>query len=151
MKPLTTRWILKAEEDFAAAQHLHRRRMKALPSIVCFHCQQCSEKYLKALLVDAEIAFPKTHDLLALVELLPLRAQFVKAFCDQLEVLNAYAVEFRYPDEAATTEEARIAFAFCSKLRAKIRAFWGLDEPPSAQMKLQIRERRARYRKQQRK
>ena len=30
---------------------------------VCFHAQQCIEKYLKAKLVEADIDFPKTHNL----------------------------------------------------------------------------------------
>jgi len=34
-----------------------------------FFAQQCVEKYLKARLVEAGIAFPKTHDLEALLDL----------------------------------------------------------------------------------
>jgi HEPN domain-containing protein len=30
---------------------------------VCFHAQQCVEKYLKAFLVLEGIDFPKTHDI----------------------------------------------------------------------------------------
>jgi len=39
-------WINKAEADFEGAMHLARRRKKPLPDLVCFHCQQCAEKYL---------------------------------------------------------------------------------------------------------
>ena len=37
---------------------------------VCFHAQQCAEKYLKARLQDLGIIVPKTHDLTQLLELL---------------------------------------------------------------------------------
>jgi len=33
---------------------------------ICFHAQQCVEKYLKALLTSTHTDFPKTHDLIEL-------------------------------------------------------------------------------------
>lgn len=36
---------------------------------LCFHAQQCVEKYLKARLCEAGIEFPKTHVLAALLDL----------------------------------------------------------------------------------
>ena len=41
-------WVDKAEDDWKAAVDLDRRRRDPLPDPVCFHCQQCAEKYLKA-------------------------------------------------------------------------------------------------------
>lgn len=58
-------WVEKAEEDFALAQSASRRK-KPLITGMCFHAQQCAEKYIKALLVSKEADFPKTHDLLML-------------------------------------------------------------------------------------
>jgi HEPN domain-containing protein len=145
MKPVTAEWVGKAEEDYAAALHLGRKRKSPVPSIVCFHCQQCAEKYLKALLVEADIRFPKTHDLLALLKLLTPVAPFLVSFRETLEPLNDYAVEFRYPSESATREEARTALVSCRAIRRKIRRSLGLDGPPSAQINLRIKERRARY------
>lgn len=37
---------------------------------ICFHCQQAVEKFLKALLQEAAVAFYKTHNLEALGKLL---------------------------------------------------------------------------------
>jgi HEPN domain-containing protein len=48
MKPSTREWVAKAEEDYLAALDLARRRKRPLWSGVCFHAQQCAEKYLKA-------------------------------------------------------------------------------------------------------
>lgn len=39
-------WVAKAEEDYAGAVALKRSRKAHLPNLVCFHAQQCAEKYL---------------------------------------------------------------------------------------------------------
>jgi HEPN domain-containing protein len=59
-------WSAHAEDDFGSAKTLLRIK-KPYVSAVCFHAQQCAEKYLKALLVLKDVDFPKTHDLLTLV------------------------------------------------------------------------------------
>lgn len=56
MKPLTDEWIRKAEEDCRVAN----REMEAEPpsfNAVCFHAQQCVEKYLKAVLQENDVVF----------------------------------------------------------------------------------------------
>jgi HEPN domain-containing protein len=63
MKSSTREWVAKAEEDFAVACTLTRPRKKPLWAPVCFHAQQCVEKYLKARLNEASVQFHKTHDL----------------------------------------------------------------------------------------
>ncbi len=63
MKPITTEWIAKAEGDFATAQRELGATDHPNYDAVCFHAQQCAEKYLKAFLQEANIPFPKTHDL----------------------------------------------------------------------------------------
>ncbi len=67
MKPITREWVEKAEEDFRVA----RREQGARPAAhnaVCFHAQQCVEKYLKAFLQEHDLPFYRTHDLEALWE-----------------------------------------------------------------------------------
>jgi len=44
---LVKEWIYKAEEDFEAAILLARKKRKSVPDVVCFHAQQCIEKYLR--------------------------------------------------------------------------------------------------------
>jgi HEPN domain-containing protein len=151
MKPLTAEWVRKAEEDYEAVRHLSRRRSAALAGIVCFHCQQCIEKYLKARLQEADIEFPKTRSLLALLDLVAPVEPAWQAFRPQARSLTNYAVESRYPGEDVLLAEAREAFESCRNLRQAIRRRMGLDEPPASQMKLQIKERKARYRVRRRK
>ena len=151
MKPITAEWVEKAEGDFRSAQREQRVRVHPNPDLVCFLCQQCAEKYLKALLVEMETRFSKTHDLLALLKLVLPVAPVLASLRDKLEPLNDYAVEFRYPSETATREEAKAALANCLAVRKETRKCLGLDGPPSAQLHLRVTEKRARYRTRSRK
>ena len=53
-------WIAHAEDDFDAAKTLMRQKKPLLYS-ACFHAQQCTEKYVKALLIFKDQDFPKVH------------------------------------------------------------------------------------------
>jgi HEPN domain-containing protein len=55
MKPQTAEWVEKAEGDWNAARQLNRVRKDPNYDGVCFHCQQCVEKYLKARLEEAGV------------------------------------------------------------------------------------------------
>jgi HEPN domain-containing protein len=72
-------WMRKADNDLKSASHILKLWQKTLVEVVCFHAQQCVEKYLKALLVLKNVDFPKTHDIEKLMALLPehVRPQFV--------------------------------------------------------------------------
>ena len=100
-------WIDKAEEDYEVAITLARKRKRPTPDAVCFHCQQCAEKYLKAFLVQSKVIFPKVHDLLELQKLCLTVDSTFELIGDLLDGLNPYSVEFRYPGEQATGEEAK--------------------------------------------
>src|SRR4051812_24543529 len=67
MKPLTREWIKKAEGDFKTAGRELRARKSPNFDSSCFHSQQCVEKCLKAVLHEAGISFPHTHDLVVLL------------------------------------------------------------------------------------
>jgi HEPN domain-containing protein len=51
MNPLTNEWIEKADRDFETASREIRVRKKPNKDAVCFHSQQCAEKYLKLILM----------------------------------------------------------------------------------------------------
>ena len=54
-------WVKKAESDLITASN----SLKILPEppfdTICFHAQQCAEKYLKAFLIFHEVKFEKIH------------------------------------------------------------------------------------------
>ena len=122
MKPLTGEWIAKAEGDYRTA--CREWRVKRLPNhdAVCFHAQQATEKYLKARLQDADIAFEKTHNLIRLLDLVLTVEPTWEAFRPDLGVLNQFAVAFRYPGESAQKSIAAQALRICKALRGEVRA-----------------------------
>lgn len=96
MKPITQEWVSKAEGDFATAQRELQVQQTPNYDAVCFHSQQCIEKYLKACLQEENISFSKTHDLSALLELLLPVQPNRETLRPILNALTSYAVEFRY-------------------------------------------------------
>ena len=128
MKPTTREWVKKAENDFKVASLILRRRKDVVPDAACFFCQQCIEKYLKARLLEAGITFPRTHDLLQLlnacVQIEPLWSAYAKV----VDAMSDYAVDFRYPGHSATLREARAALGHCESLRAEVRGALGLKK-----------------------
>ena len=126
MTPLTLEWIDKAEEDFHVAQREGRARRNPSFNAACFHAQQCAEKYLKARLQEAGIAFPRTHSLPALL-LLVLKAEPIwAALSPALNNLNIYGVNFRYPGANATKADAKQAMKDCRAVRKEARISLGL-------------------------
>lgn len=119
----TLRWIDKAEHDLLAAEHTIQLAPSGLTDIVCFHCQQCAEKYLKALLVFLSIQFPKTHDLRILLDLVPSQVS-LNLSRTRVIPLNRYVIEGRYPGdwEPITLEEAQEALMMAREVRAAVRA-----------------------------
>jgi len=145
MKPATSEWVEKAEGDFGSAQRELRVRSHPNYDLVCFLSQQCAEKYLKGLMIEADVHFKKIHDLEELLDALLPIAPHLEAFRKGLASLTDHAVEFRYPGESATKEIATTAFANCRVVRKEIRKLLGLEGSPSVQMNLRIREKRTRY------
>lgn len=126
MNPITREWVAKAEEDFLSATDLARRRKTPLWNSVCFHAQQCAEKYLKARMQEAGIVIPKTHDLEALLDrLLPIEPLWA-AFRPAAQNLTDFAVSFRYPGENATKFEARQSLKDSKAIRREVRLSLGL-------------------------
>ena len=120
-RKLIEEWIYKAEEDFESAVYLFKKDKKAVPDSVCFHCQQCIEKYLKAFLISNDIEPPEIHDLQRLKAICSEVDESFEEVSGELDILNAYAVNFRYPGEAATVEEAHEAVFVMRKIHTFIR------------------------------
>jgi HEPN domain-containing protein len=121
MKPITLEWIEKAEGDWATLTREYRARTKPNYDAVCFHAQQCAEKYLKARLQEAGIAFAKTHDLEKLLaDLLFLEPDW-HIFRNEAIALTSLAVEIRYPGMKAIKSDAETAVKHCRAIRKTVR------------------------------
>lgn len=97
-KPIEN-WIFLAEGDLKIAKD--ELNMPApFTNAICFHSQQCVEKYLKAYLLLVGKPFGKTHDIALLIELCNEEdKEFVNLYNIHANKLTRYAVEIRYPDD----------------------------------------------------
>jgi len=114
-------WVERAEEDFKIATHELSRGEDAALGGICFHSQQCLEKYLKALLVLHRVDFPKIHDLEILLGMIPKSVLNIPV--DDVLPLNRYSIEGRYPGdwELPSRKEAEEALELMTKSRDAIR------------------------------
>ena len=126
MKAETAEWVAKAEGDYRTASRELGVTDKPNYDAVCFHAQQCAEKYLKARLVEAGQPFPRIHDLEALLNLtLPLVPDW-ESLRGDLQRLTDMAVEVRYPGARADIEDATEALQTAERVRTVLRQVLGL-------------------------
>lgn len=138
MTPIGQEWVDKAEEDFAIATRELRVRKHPGLNAICFHAQQCVEKYLKAVLHESGIRFPKTHNLALLLHMLtPLHPSW-QAWLTNLQILTNYAVDFRYPGQSADRKAARWSLTQANDVRVQARAVLSLS--PSTARKRALRQ-----------
>lgn len=97
-------WQRLATMDLRSAEYLIN--MHPLPlEIICYHCQQSAEKYLKGYLVLHGLIPPRIHDLNELCKLCTnITSSFVN-IADYCSDLTAYGVQPRYPMELKMEEK----------------------------------------------
>ena len=131
MNPLTLERVQNAEDDWTMLQ-LAQQAPRPLRAPICFHAQQCIEKYLKAWLQEANLRIPRTHDLNALLELtMPTHPQTFsqwRAWQSDFEKFKPHAVDVRYGDYSADEADVEHAVRVCTEVRRAIRA--ALQLPP---------------------
>lgn len=128
MKDKVTNWITKAENDYKTVQN-ELNSTEPVTDTICFHAQQCVEKYLKAFLCKCNKQFRKTHDLSELITLCAeIDPEFKELFDWEVDELTGYATELRYPDYfyIPSIDEAKEAFEKTKKAREFIRKKLGL-------------------------
>jgi HEPN domain-containing protein len=121
---LARQWMQKADNDLLNAEHTLLLTENCPHDTVCFHSQQCVEKYLKAVLVCEQIFFGKTHDLEELSLSLP-SSFAMPVTTDDLAKLTPHATNSRYPDDwrSPTRAQAEWAVGAARKVRQAVR-FW---------------------------
>ncbi|MEO0156667.1 MAG: HEPN domain-containing protein, partial [candidate division WOR-3 bacterium] len=112
-------WIAKAESDLKIGKD-EIKTEKPATDAVCFHMQQCVEKYLKAYIIYCGREFRKTHDIAELIELCAeIDLEFKELQKTGAIELTDYAVEIRYGEEFyfPTLDEAKEAVEICEKVK----------------------------------
>ncbi len=98
----------------------YRARKSPNYDAVCFHAQQCVEKYLKGFLQSHVISFAKTHSLPVLLDqCLAIRPMW-EGMRNDLNDLTRYAIHFRYPGESADKENAKAAVLIMKRCTQEI-------------------------------
>lgn len=119
----SNKWIAKADLDLRSAEHLNTG--DDFFEVVCFHCQQAVEKYLKALLSHyGEI--PRTHDLTLLTRMLEreLGISLNERIWECAEFLDPFSVQIRYPGDMDVSErDAKHALELARFTKRYIKAF----------------------------
>jgi HEPN domain-containing protein len=124
MNELIKEWRDKAEADFLTAGREFEADRPNYDA-VCFHAQQCVEKYMKAVLIAKEQLPPKSHDLAELGRLLHTCCPQWDWPVEELRLLTRAAVIYRYPGESAEKEEADITLRTARALRNSLKPLLG--------------------------
>ncbi len=103
-KDIAKEWFEFAKRDLESALFL--LKMYPLPlEIICYHCQQSAEKYLKGYIILKGGKPLKTHDLMMLNSMCAkYNDSFVEIEDDCVELVS-YGVQVRYPYEMMLEED----------------------------------------------
>jgi len=117
-------WIKIADDDFDSAEihsaEILNQATRKHYEIICYHCAQAVEKYLKGYLEYKDIIPEKTHNLTYIDSIcIDIDNRFIniKTECD---FLNRFANDIRYPHRYETNENDA---NFCINAVNKIKNF----------------------------
>lgn len=96
-------WKRFAIDDLETARYLMGMSPRKV-KIICYHCQQTAEKYLKAALAAMGIQIPHTHNLMSLAQIVSRTNPAILEAFSSFAVLQPYAVAVRYPFELDISE-----------------------------------------------
>ncbi|MCK5057059.1 MAG: HEPN domain-containing protein [Candidatus Aminicenantes bacterium] len=116
-KPFYRQWLDRARSNLERARAGKFSRY-ILYEDMCFDCQQCVEKALKALLVFKNINFDWTHNIGILIKSLEDNHIEVPDDIKESAILSVYAVRTRYPGEyePATKKEFQEALEIADRI-----------------------------------
>jgi HEPN domain-containing protein len=111
-------WFSAADDDLRSAEYLATMCYPRPEGIICFHCQQSAEKYLKGFLFQNNVEFPKIHDLMKLLELCEDIDVRVSTILPKCNTLNRYSAIPRYPGELEiVSEDTNSAIQYAKEIR----------------------------------
>ena len=121
------RWLAFAVDDMGI---LDACLTKYEPSLggAAYHCQQAAEKIIKGLMIAAGVAFPYTHDLVALGDVALIYYPEHRNVFLRLGPLTFWSTAFRYPssnplaNDPPDTDEIEAALADVKLLTTALRA-----------------------------
>lgn len=124
----TRTWIASAERDRDTVQILLSASRQPY-EIVAYHCQQCAEKYLKALFVQINRKPPFIHDLLQLCRAIEDQCPDLELIETDCERLTPFGTIMRYPGsvmEPGPEHMPRVT-SWMESIRSSVRSCLELD------------------------
>ena len=97
-------WIMIADEDLYSAKILNEQIRRPY-EIICYHCTQSIEKYLKGYLTYIDVTVPKTHNLSLLLDLCIENNNDFESIRTECGILNKFTNDIRYPHRIEIKEE----------------------------------------------
>jgi HEPN domain-containing protein len=96
-------WLEYAKYDYESARYLQSMRPVPL-EVICYLCEQSTEKLLKGFLLANDQEAPKIHDLRELCKRCMVIDESFQELADACIVLTPYGVHVRYPNEIDVIE-----------------------------------------------
>lgn len=128
MKKEIKEWFARGKEDLLFAEAGFKE--SGLASQACFLSHQAIEKFLKGYLLFKKGNFPKTHDLLFLLDLIAKEEKEFKKISEKVRILNGYYIPTRYPGgeiSVFSSKEARRALKVAKEIiefiEAKLKSY----------------------------
>lgn len=118
-RELVAEWFRFADMDLNIAKNSLETMHPAPLEIICYHCQQAAEKFLKGLLISFGQEAEKVHDLTKLANNLRKFTEIPSDFPSMLNRLSLYGVRVRYPNEMFV-DEAQTKMAIENAEKVKI-------------------------------
>ncbi|MDR1287454.1 MAG: HEPN domain-containing protein [Treponema sp.] len=110
-------WMQIADDDFDSAKILNESARKHY-EIICYHCAQAAEKYLKGYLSYNDIIPQKTHNLLLLNEVCIETDNAFLNIRTECGLLNRFTNEIRYPHRIEINgEDVNYSLVAAEKIR----------------------------------
>ena len=125
MKKLTMQWLRHAADDLRSTEILLEKKIY---TVACFHCQQCLEKSLKAILQEKNVKPPRIHNIKVLKDTAEnASGSTLDISVEEANFLNELYVETRYPPDIGllpygepTEEDARKAMEIAQRVFTQV-------------------------------
>ncbi|MEN6326909.1 MAG: HEPN domain-containing protein [Syntrophomonas sp.] len=114
-------WFRMAQKDIRSARILFQ--YDADNEIICFHCQQAIEKYLKGYLVFMNGELQEGHSLIKLCKKAMLQDKSFGELLKDMAYVNTFYLETRYPAVdplLVSTDDAEECLKITDKVLSKI-------------------------------
>ena len=90
--------------DLDEAKFLFENQYPAPLEIICYHCQQAAEKFLKSITVSRGLEVVKTHGLLKILDQYHAQIAVPREIVVAAGTLTQFATKTHYPQEIALDE-----------------------------------------------